>query len=147
MTKWDSFPRKGNQMEQIPGKKWIVILIVLILLLLLIIGCVVFRKGRDRQEQFSAPSPEALADMPEKLESGWEEGKAVQMIALADTREEAENIGELYDIKLMSFSNGVAVFETTADPYELMKMGEREGYPAISINHILSIDEEGQNEK
>lgn len=67
-------------------------------------------------------------------------GEKVSMIALADTREEAKKIAELYGIELVNFSYGVAEYETTKDPQELIALGEKNNYPTLSTNNTLTID-------
>lgn len=68
-------------------------------------------------------------------------GEKVSMIALADTKEEAKKIAELYGIELVNFSYGVAEYETTKDPQELIALGEKNNYPALSTNNTLTIDQ------
>lgn len=67
-------------------------------------------------------------------------GEKVSMIALADTKEEAERIAGLYGIELVNFSYGVAEYETTKNPQELIALGEKNNYPALSANNTLTID-------
>lgn len=67
-------------------------------------------------------------------------GEKVSMIALADTKEEAKKIAELYGIELVNYSYGVAEYETTKDPQELIALGEKNNYPALSTNNTLTID-------
>lgn len=74
------------------------------------------------------------------IEEGAIMGEKVSMIALADTKEEAKKIAELYGIELVNFSYGVAEYETTKDPQELIALGEKNNYPALSINNTLTID-------
>lgn len=67
-------------------------------------------------------------------------GEKVSMIALADTKEEAKKIAELYGIELVNFSYGVAEYETTKDPQELIALGEKNNYPTLSTNNTLTIN-------
>ena len=67
-------------------------------------------------------------------------GEKVSMIALADTNEEAKKIAELYGIELVNFSYGVAEYETTNDPQELIALGEKNNYPTLSTNNTLTIN-------
>lgn len=67
-------------------------------------------------------------------------GEKVSMIALADTKEEAQKIAELYGIELVNYSYGVAEYETTKDPQKLIALGEKNNYPALSTNNTLTID-------
>lgn len=63
----------------------------------------------------------------------------VELIALTDTEEEAQEIAELYQIELLSFSEGVAVYSTDQDPYELFALGEERNYPPLSLNQIKQL--------
>ena len=68
-----------------------------------------------------------------------------ELIALADTQEEAERIAKLYGITLKSFSYGVAVYTTDKDPMELFTLGEKKNYPTLSLNHTQHIYGSEQN--
>lgn len=57
-----------------------------------------------------------------------------ELVALADTQEEAERIGELYGIELSSYSYGTAVYVTDKDPLQLMELGRDNDYPALTLN-------------
>lgn len=57
-----------------------------------------------------------------------------EMTALADTREEAEKIAELYGIELSTYSYGVAVYVTDKTPEELMELGRDNHYPSLTPN-------------
>ena len=82
--------------------------------------------------------PSSDGDMEEPAKSLAGSG-TVSMVALADTKEEAERIADLYGITLVSFDYGVAVYETTKDPQELIELGEKNQYPAIGINNTFTI--------
>lgn len=61
--------------------------------------------------------------------------ETTELIALADTLEEAERIAELYGIGLSTYSYGVATYTTDKNPLELMALGEENGYPALTLNY------------
>ena len=63
----------------------------------------------------------------------------VELIALADTEEKAREIAELYEIELLSFGYGTAVYITSENPYRLIALGKEKGYPSLSFNHSLHI--------
>ena len=73
-------------------------------------------------------------DMAVKTEDG-----RVELIALVDTEEEAQEIADLYEIELLSFSESVAVYATDQDPHELIALGQEKGYPLLSINQIQQL--------
>lgn len=77
--------------------------------------------------------------MPHFIESETEnsteeEQKELELIALAEDQEEAEQIAELYGIELSSFSDGVAVFTTDKDLQELKELEDINGYPTLTVN-------------
>ncbi|MDE7270095.1 MAG: hypothetical protein K2N81_06430, partial [Acetatifactor sp.] len=67
-----------------------------------------------------------------------EDGR-VELIALVDTEEGAQEIADLYEIELLSFSESVAVYATDQDPHELIALGQEKGYPLLSINQIQQL--------
>lgn len=66
---------------------------------------------------------------------GNEESLTTELVALADTQEEAEEIAELYGIELNSYSYGVATYTTDKSPQELIELGTEKGYPALTPNY------------
>ena len=63
----------------------------------------------------------------------------VELVALADTEEQAQEIASMYQIELQSFSNGVAVYTTDQEPSALIALGQQNGYPALSVNNRLEL--------
>lgn len=59
---------------------------------------------------------------------------STELTALADTREEAEEIAELYGIELSSYSYGVATYTTDKNTQELIEMGAENDYPVLTPN-------------
>ena len=66
--------------------------------------------------------------------SAEEKQKEIELIALAEDQEEAEEIAKLYGIELSSFSDGVAVFTTDKDLQELKELEDLNGYPTLTVN-------------
>ena len=60
--------------------------------------------------------------------------KGRELICLADSREEAEEIAKSYGIELVHFSSGVASFHTDGDPADVIKRGKEQGLKELSIN-------------
>lgn len=81
-------------------------------------------------QKLESDEDDSLADSTENGDT-----KNTELIALADTREEAEEIAKLYGIELSTYSYGVATYTTDKNAFELMEMGEENGYPALSLNH------------
>ena len=65
--------------------------------------------------------------------SAEEKQKEIELIALAEDQEEAEEIAKLYGIELSSFSDGVAVFTTDKDLQELKELEDLNGYPTQTV--------------
>lgn len=73
-----------------------------------------------------SPPADSLED------NSWAE---TELVALADTREDAEEIAELYGIELSTYSYGVATYTTDKNPLELRALGEENGYPELTPNY------------
>lgn len=65
-----------------------------------------------------------------------------EVIALADTREEAEEIAELYGIELSTYSYGVATYTTDKNLQELMDLGAENDYPTLTPNYEVELHTE-----
>lgn len=63
------------------------------------------------------------------------------LMALTETQEQAQEIAELYGIEMISFEEGIAVYDTDQDPYDVIAEGEKKGYPALSLNYVREADE------
>ncbi len=61
-----------------------------------------------------------------------------ELVALAETEEEAKAIAEQYGIELVSFSYGVATFHTEEDPQDVIARGEKNGWPTLSLNREVN---------
>lgn len=59
-----------------------------------------------------------------------------QLVCLADSKQEAEQIAQDYGIELLSFEDGVALFSTEEELMEVIRRGQENGLPALSYNHI-----------
>lgn len=63
------------------------------------------------------------------------EVKAEQpLMAMAETEEEAKKIAEQYGIELVSFSDGVAVYQTDEKLADVIARGQEQGYPQLYLN-------------
>ena len=102
-------------------------------------------EGSDTADQITVSKNTDMTkqtDSSEKIDIGeqtaivdsTQQGRKGNLVALADTEEEAKRIANLYDIDLISFSYGVAVYDTDKDLDKLIKWGEKQGYPRLSIN-------------
>lgn len=58
------------------------------------------------------------------------------LMSEAETEEEAQEIAEQYGIELISFENGLALYHTEEDPFEVIARGQENGYPQLSMNFI-----------
>lgn len=100
---------------------------------LLILASVVFSGcRRSIPERFGlAPAPTASAITGEDSVS-----KEDPLLALAETREEAQSIAELYGIELVQWGFGVATYRTEEDPQAVIQRGLENGWPELSLNYI-----------
>ncbi len=76
--------------------------------------------GCGRQETFIPSS------------AGITEGR--ELFCLADSEEEASKVADQYQIELVSFSDGVAVFHTEDDPEKVIDYGISHNYTQLSLN-------------
>lgn len=96
------------------------------LILAVVFGCAC---GRAESAKPAATPAPTLAAKEEPAASAGRE-----LIALAESEEEAEDIAAQYGIELISFSYGVAVFHTEEDPESVIARGEENGWPSLSLN-------------
>lgn len=74
--------------------------------------------------------------------AGNNNSSATELVALADTREEAEKIAELYGIELNTYSYGVATYTTDKNLQELIDLGVENNYPALTPNYEVELHDE-----
>lgn len=79
--------------------------------------------------------------------SGTGESADTEVIALADTLEEAEEIAGLYGIELSSYSYGVATYTTDKSLKELMELGLENDYPELTPNYEQELYTEQETNK
>lgn len=77
--------------------------------------------------------------LPSSIESSESEKQGTELIAVAENEEQAQEIADLYQIELLSFSDRVAVYTTDKDPHELIALGKQNGYPLLSISYTLQL--------
>ena len=68
---------------------------------------------------------------------GYAKGR--ELFCLADSETEAASLASLYGITLVDYSYGVATFTTAEDPSAVVKRGRDNGWKAIEINYIRTI--------
>jgi hypothetical protein len=93
-----------------------------LLSLLLLCGC----------RQPSGSPPEG-ADLAGVVAVGQE------LTCLVQNREEALDLAELYDIQLVTFEAGVAVFTTDRSWQEVIEQGKEAGWPELSPNYEMEL--------
>ena len=61
-----------------------------------------------------------------------------RLIGAASSMEEAVRIADLYDIKVLDWDNGYALFEITdgRDAVSVIEYGQEQGYPKLELNYI-----------
>ena len=77
------------------------------------------------------PLPAASASVPQTAE--YAEGE--ELFTMTDTKEEAEQLAELYGIELVEWNSGVASFHTEEDPSAVIDRGKEKGWPLLEINY------------
>ena len=68
------------------------------------------------------------------------------LMALVDTQEEADEIAEQYGITLVSYENGVAVYHTEENPYDVITRGQENGYHELSVNLTRRLADEAETQ-
>ena len=61
----------------------------------------------------------------------------LELIGMADSKEEAEKLAEDYEIELISYSEKVAVFQTDKSYDEILEIGKNKKLTELSINDEL----------
>lgn len=59
-----------------------------------------------------------------------------ELIGIFEDEQQAKDAAELYKIELISFGDGVALFRYEGDLEALIELGEQNGWPQLSLNHI-----------
>lgn len=109
--------------------------ITMILICLAVIAAVAVSVMHGRASEY-----QYIGDVVEH-ESMEIEVSDMELMCLADTQEEAEEIAQAYGIELVSFDLGVAVFKSDIPYSELITYGEENDLKRLSINHIQKIFE------
>lgn len=85
--------------------------------------------------------PTGVDDLPVDS-AGTDNSATTELVALADTREEAEEIAELYGIELSTYSYGVATYTTDKNLQELIDLGVENDYPTLTPNYDVELHDE-----
>ena len=83
-----------------------------------------------------APAP-TVTVQPEQVEADMISQEA-QLMTMTETQEEAEELAELYGITLVRYRHGVARFRTDDDPQAVIRRGEENGWPQLTLNRTTS---------
>lgn len=75
------------------------------------------------------PAPEFTETAPGEISQNG------QLIASAETLEEAQKLAELYGIELVDYGYHIALFRTEEDPKAVIQRGRENGWPELSLNH------------
>lgn len=65
----------------------------------------------------------------------------IEVLAVAETEEMAKDIADLYKITYVDFRDGIAVYKTEEFFSVLEETGKENGYPELSMNNKVSINE------
>ena len=110
--------------------------LVILLLLLLPVGLWGCKHSGDASSTLE--SIPATGSVPEELGALSEQG---QLMASAETREDAEALAELYGITLVEYRNRLALFYTDEDPREVIRRGTENGWQELSLNRVQKLPE------
>ena len=102
--------------------------------LLCLCGC-----SRSSQTEFlpkQETEPALETETRETIQPTVPEG---QLLCVAETREEAEEIAELYGIELIRYQEELAVYSTGEDPREVIRRGQENGWPELSLNDTVKL--------
>lgn len=80
------------------------------------------------------------ANIVEQDLSKGDNEKMIELTALVSSQEEAEKTAELYGIDLVSYSSGIAVYSTDKNLGDLNALGQKNGYPRLSLNQEMHLD-------
>lgn len=122
-------------------------IILWILLGLLLCGCEASQKEEPTVPQPSAAGKETMpsAYISPKPGEYTVEPEPVnvnpsgQLMAEAEDHTAAEKLAEQYGITLVEYQEGLAVFFTEEDPQEVIRRGEENGWPQLSLNRMMNM--------
>lgn len=129
------------------GKKRIAPALSLILLSAVgLYGC----GGQKELTKITADNTLPLLQAPEPAgenglsgnDTGNDNPAVTELTALTDTREEAEELANLYGIELSAYSYGIATYTTDKDLHELMELGLENDYPELTPNYEAELHTE-----
>ena len=101
--------------------------------------CTCFFCGCKKQVQFdkSNTNYSPSSSSPSLSSVSIAEGK--ELFSVADSREDAETIAELYSVELVEYINGVASFHTEEDLNAVIQRGAEHGWPLLEINYVSKL--------
>ena len=107
---------------------------LLLLAAAVLVGC---GKSTAPEEQ-TAPTGTAVQETSVTLQTAPDTVRADgQLIASAETREEAQAIADQYGITLVDWGYGGAKFYTVEDPREVIRRGQEKGWPELYPNNTV----------
>ena len=62
-----------------------------------------------------------------------------QLLGEAGSREEAEELAEMYGITLVEYKNGLARFHTEEDPRDVIRRGKDNGWSELVLNRVTHL--------
>lgn len=103
---------------------------ILCLLILVAGGVLIYQYGG--KTKLSVPISELTAEYSSNPKEPGKESS--QLISNAGSQEEAEEIASMYQVTLLEYTDGMALYETQEPPLDVIRRGEQEGYPQMWVN-------------
>lgn len=107
--------------------------LLLLLVALVLCGC---QKAAPAQPATTAPATEATQAPAATTQPQQTTAPALyeNLTAWAESEEEARQIAESYGIEFCSYGANIATFHTDEDPAEVVRRGQAQGLPELSVN-------------
>lgn len=116
--------------------------ITLLAAVLAVILCGCRRTGQSeiplRDVSGTVPTSEHRIPVTETAETQTETKKPL-LYCRVESREEAEEIADLYGLELLSSEGSYVTFWTDSDPNEVIRLGQEKGWPPLSLNRAMQL--------
>ena len=105
----------------------ILVLVVVVLVLL------------NNKAKMNAPKEEdAVDEIPEEGTTVLT-NRMTKLMSEAESKQNAKEIADVYDITFISYSDGIATYYTEEDPDVVIQRGKDRGYPLLVVDHEMKM--------